>query len=70
MENMQIGDYLVTFDEEGARIEHPISHTCYRVRGKEASTAISFVRHSWKLCVAMMRDHAAVLEPFKVEPPE
>jgi hypothetical protein len=45
MDQLTIGDYTVTFDEQGAVIERKRPCTIYRIPAVTATNAIDFMRH-------------------------
>ena len=44
MDQLTIGDYTVTFDEQGASIERGRPHATYRISAETATNAIDFMK--------------------------
>ncbi len=67
MDQLTIGDYTVTFDEQGACIErgHPLAS--YRITAPTATNAVDFMRHHRTLCFAMMNNRPEDLVAYKCE---
>jgi hypothetical protein len=56
MDHFTIGDYIVTFDEQGASIEREHPRATYRITATTATNAIDFMRYHRTLCFAMMNN--------------
>ena len=67
MDYLTIGDYTVTFDEQGACIERRRPPATYRITAATATNAIDFMRHHRTLCFAMMKNHPEDLVAYKCE---
>ena len=67
MDQLTIGDYTVTFDEQGACIErgHPL--VTYRITSATATNAVDFMRYHRTLCFAMMNNRPEDLVVYKLQ---
>jgi hypothetical protein len=65
MDQLTIGDYTVTFDEQGASIERGHPHATYRITAITATNAIDFMRHHRTLCFAMMNNRPEDMAIYK-----
>jgi hypothetical protein len=54
MDCLTIGEYTVTFDEQGASIKRGRPRASYRITAATATNAINFIRYHRTLCLAMM----------------
>jgi hypothetical protein len=61
-----IGDYTVTFDEQGASIERKRPGATYRITAATATNAVDFMRHHRGLCFAMMNNRPEDLATYKL----
>jgi hypothetical protein len=66
MDCLTIGDYTVTFDEQGACIERRHPHATYRIIATTATNAIDFMRHHRTLCFAMMNNRPEDMATYKL----
>lgn len=66
MERLTTGDYIVTFDEQGASIERGSPHIHYRIIAATATNAIDFMRYHRTLCFAMMNNRPENLAAYKL----
>ena len=66
MDQLTIGDYTVTFDEQGASIERKRTGAIYRIIAVTATNAIDFMRHHRILCFAMMNNRPEDIAAFKL----
>jgi hypothetical protein len=64
---LRVGQYQVTFEEAGARIEHQSIHTHYRVQAATATNAVDFLKHHKRLIFAMMGNFPENLEAYRVQ---
>ena len=61
-----IGDYTVTFDEQGACIERGHPHATYRITAATATNAVDFMRYHRTLCFAMMNNRPEDMATYKL----
>jgi hypothetical protein len=61
-----IGDYTVTFDEQGASIARKRTGVIYRIIAVTATNAIDFMRHHRLLCFAMMNNRPEEMAAYKL----
>ena len=66
MDQLMIGDYTVTFDEQGASIERKRTGAIYRIIAVAATNAIDFMRHHRTLCFAMMKNRPEDMAAYKL----
>lgn len=66
--SLQVGRYVVTFDEAGAHIEHSSTHAQYRVPTETATNAVDFMKHHKRLVFALMGNYPEDLEAYRVQP--
>ena len=66
MDCLTIGDYTVTFDEQGASIERKRTGAIYRIIAATATNAVDFMRHHRTLCFAMMNNRPEDLAAYKL----
>jgi hypothetical protein len=66
MDRFTIGDYTVTFDEQGASIERKHPRIIYRITVATATNAIDFMRYHRTLCFAMMNNRPEDLAVYKL----
>jgi hypothetical protein len=66
MDCLTIGDYTVTFDEQGASIQRGRPGAIYRIIAVTATNAIDFMRYHRTLCFAMMNNRPEDLAVYKV----
>ena len=66
MDQLTIGDYIVTFDEQGAFIEQGHPPATYRIIAATATNAVDFMRHHRALCFAMMNNRPEDIAAFKL----
>ncbi len=66
-DHLKVGQYLVTFDEAGAHIEHSFTHACYQLQAPTAANAIDFMKHHKRLIFAMMSNSPGELEAYRVQ---
>jgi hypothetical protein len=65
-DHLKVGQYLVTFDEAGADIEHASTHSRYRMQATTATNAVDFMKHHKRLIFAMMGNYLGDLESYRV----
>jgi hypothetical protein len=65
-DQLKVGQYLVTFDEAGADIEHSSTHARYRVQAETATNAVDFMKHHKRLIFTMMGNYPGDLESYRV----
>ncbi len=66
MDCLTIGDYTVTFDEQGADIERGRLGAHYRITAATATNAVDFIRNHRTLCLAMMNNRPEDLAGYKL----
>jgi hypothetical protein len=66
MDRFTIGDYTVTFDEQGALIERKRPRATYRIAASTATNALDFMRYHRILCFAMMNNRPEDLAAYKL----
>ena len=66
MDQLTIGDYAVTFDEQGASIERGRPPATYRISAETATNAIDFMKHHRTLCFAMMNNRPEDMATYKL----
>ncbi len=65
MDYLTIGEYTVTFDEQGASIERERPCATYRITVATATNAVDFMRHHRGLCFAMVNNRPEDLAVYK-----
>ena len=65
--HLKVGQYLVTFGEGGAHIEHSFTRARYRVQALTATNAVDFLKHHRRLIFAMMGNSPEKLEAYRVQ---
>ncbi len=66
MDCLTIGDYSVTFDEQGAYIERGRPRAHYRIIAATATNAVDFIRYHRTLCLAMMNNRPEDIAQYKL----
>ncbi len=66
--HLKVDQYLVTFDEAGAYIEHSSTHAHYRVQAATATNAVDFLKHHRRLVFDMMGNSSGELGAYRVQP--
>lgn len=66
MDRLTIGDYTVTFDEQGASMERKRPPAIYRITSATATNAVDFMRYHRTLCLAMMNNRPQDLAAYKL----
>jgi hypothetical protein len=66
MDRLTIGDYTVTFDEQGASIEREHPRAAYRITASTATNAVDFMRYHRTLCFAMIKNCPEDLASYKL----
>jgi hypothetical protein len=69
MDCLTIGDYTVTFDEQGAYIERGQTGAIYRIIAATATNAVDFMRQHSSLCLALMTNYPEDLALSKLRRP-
>ncbi len=66
MDCLTIGDYTVTFDEQGASIERGRLGAHYRIMAATATNVVDFIRYHRTLCLAMMNNRPENIAKYKL----
>ena len=66
MDQLTIGDYTVTFDEQGACIERGHPPATYRITAETATNAVDFMKYHKSLCFAMMNNRPEDMAVYKL----
>jgi hypothetical protein len=67
MDQLTIGNYTVTFDEQGASIERKRPRAMYRIMAATATNAVDFMRYHRHLCFAMMKNRPEDMAVYKLQ---
>jgi hypothetical protein len=66
-DRLHVGQYLVTFDEADAHMEHQSTCARYRVQAATATNAVDLMKHHQRLIFAMMGNCPGELEVYRVQ---